>query len=132
MLSSPFLYSGSAVITALSPTEVSKFLSDERNVDSLSVSEHQRWNTYQRLQGWRKADLEQAATICRQTDGRKVKEDDLLLHPAIVEYDELLLVESAIDKIYADNNSPKKCDYIEADKKIVRNIWRIVHGDNNE
>ncbi len=109
-----------------------KFLSDERNVDSLSVSEHQRWNTYQRLQGWRKADLEQAATICRQTDGRKVKEDDLLLHPAIVEYDELLLVERAIDKIYADNNSPKKCDYIEADKKIVRNIWRIVHGDNNE
>ena len=120
------------------PEEVSEkeyadtYLQDEGNIDSLSVSEHQRWNTYQRLQGWRKADLEQANTICRQTDGKKVKDDDLLLHPAIVEYDELLLVEMAIDKIYADNNSDKKCDFVEADKKIVRNLWRIVHGNDNE
>jgi hypothetical protein len=110
---------------------VRNYLSDKKNIDSLAVSEHQRWNTYQRLQGWRKASLEQAATICRQTNGKKVKDDDLLLHPAVVEYDELLKVEKRIDKIYAKNNVDKKCNYVEADKKIVRSVWKIVNGSNN-
>jgi len=48
-----------------------------------------------------------------------------------VEYDELLKVEKRIDKIYAKNNVDKKCNYVEADKKIVRSVWKIVNGSNN-
>ena len=105
---------------------VREWILDDVNMMRLAEAEHERWNTYQRLQGWRCADTEQMNKIALKSQGKNVKDNDLLLHPAIVPYDILDEVEHKADDIYSRLGSDRKSDYIEADKKLLRQILKIL------
>ena len=105
---------------------VKKWLENEKNLTVLAESEHYRWNAYQRLQGWRCADIKQAKTIAENSEGRRVKDNSLLLHPALVEYKDLKSTEKKVDRILMKYNLDKRSNYVELDKDILRQMLKIL------
>lgn len=106
---------------------IRRVLNDENQLKMLGDAEHERWNAYQRVSGWRRASLEQADVIASRTGGKKVKDDNLLLHPAIVPVEELPYVEERVDEIrrkYNPNASP--CRYVQVDRDIIKKLPEIL------
>ena len=106
---------------------IKEYLSDEQNLKTLAVCEHERWSAYQRLMGWRRPSYSQVLKIAEKYSGRKVKDDDLLLHPAIVDYKDLYYTEIKMDSIYKSFGLDKKTNYIELDFDIIKNILKILN-----
>ena len=107
-------------------TFVNEWLSDEYNMSELAIAEHERWNAYQRIQGYRCPDDEQLKKIAEKSEGRSVSDASLLLHPALVEYDKLADREKQVDEIYASYNLNKKSAYIQLDKDFLEKIFIIL------
>ena len=101
---------------------VDKYLSKKANLDTLAVCEHQRWNYYMALQGWRRPETAQIRKIADDSEGQRVKDDELLLHPALVPYSSLKTTENSVDKLLVNKTS----NYVEADKNILRKMTSIL------
>ena len=105
---------------------IKETLANEAKLKMLGDAEHERWNAYQRVIGWQRATLEQAEEIARRTHGAQVKDDRLLLHPAIVPVEELPFVEEQVDDIYRRNNRAKRSRYVQVDRDIVKELPNII------
>ncbi|MBQ3295374.1 MAG: hypothetical protein IJH00_02655 [Erysipelotrichaceae bacterium] len=105
---------------------VKRWLSDRFNMASLAECEHQRWNTYQRIQGYRGVSDEQLETMFENYKGGSIKDNNLLLHPALVEYYQLQEREERVDALYNKYGIDRKSKYIQLDKDILRKIMVIL------
>ena len=105
---------------------IDMWLSDEKNMKKMMIAEHERWNAYQRMNGWRKADMKQAASIIKKYDGKRANDPELKLHPAMVEYNRLKAVEDKVNALMEGYGSKKRVDYIQADKDIVEHLCDIL------
>ena len=105
---------------------VKRWLGDRFNMSMVAESEHQRWNTYQRLQGYRRVSDEQLETMFENYKGGSIKDTNLLLHPALVENDELKEREERVDALYQKYGINRKSRYVQLDKDILRKILVIL------
>lgn len=105
---------------------VNKWLKDENNLKSLGDSEHDRWMAYQRMNGWSLPSVKQEKNIAKKYEGNKVKDDELLLHPALVENNKLLKAEKKADEILSEYPSKKKTRYTDTDIYIIKKIVDIL------
>ena len=105
---------------------VRRWLSDRFNMATLAECEHQRWNTYQRIQGYRGVSDEQLETMFENYKGGSIKDNNLLLHPALVEYYQLQEREERVDALYEKYGIDRKSRYIQLDKDILRKILVIL------
>ena len=105
---------------------VKRWLGDRFNMAAIAFSEHERWNAYQRLQGYRRVSDEQLETMFANYKGGSIKDNSLLLHPALVEYDELQERENQVDALYEKYGIDRKSRYVELDKDILRKILVIL------
>ena len=106
---------------------VEKWLSDPANLKKIGDGEHERWNAYQRIQGWRLATRDQEERIARDSQGRKVKNNDLMLHPALVSVKQLPQAEKQADELlrkYDPESAPT--NYVELDRYFYRHILEIL------
>lgn len=109
-------------------TYIRQWLSDPVNLAALGDSEHLRWNAYQRIQGWRTASPAQTGKIAEMTKGRRIKSDDLLLHPALVGLNELPSVEENTDMIkqsFDPESSPTR--FVDLDRDIMMKLPDILN-----
>ena len=110
---------------------IDSVINDPEKLSILGIAEHNRWNAYQRINGWRKATLSQVEAIAKRTNGKKVKDDALLLHPAIVPFYQLEEVEHAVDRIRRKYNpEAASVDYINSDKVIIRCLPKILKSES--
>ena len=105
---------------------IDAWLADEKNMKKMMIAEHERWNAYQRMNGWRKADMKQTASIIKKYDGKRANDPELKLHPAMVEYNKLKAVEDKVNALMEECGSKKRVDYIQADKDIVEHLCDIL------
>ena len=105
---------------------IKRWLSDRFNMAALARSEHERWNAYERLQGYRTVSDEQLETMFENYKGGSIKDNNLLLHPALVEYDELQTREEKVDALYKKYGIDRKSRYVQLDKDILRKILVIL------
>ena len=105
---------------------VIRWLGDRFNMATLAESEHERWNAYQRLQGYRYVDDRQLEVMFKNYKGGSIKDTDLLLHPALVEYNRLQEREERVDSLYAAYGINRKSNYVQLDKEILRKILVIL------
>ena len=106
---------------------VEKWLSDPANLKKIGDGEHERWNAYQRVQGWRLANEAQEEKIAQDSHGRKVKSNELMLHPALVSVAELPQAEKQADRLlrkYDPESEPT--NYVELDRYFYRHILEIL------
>ena len=107
---------------------INRWLEDETNLCLLGDYEHLRWNAYQRLQGWRTASPAQEKMIAEKTGGKKVKDDDLLLHPAITSVEDLPGAEMLADAILSEvSGTEKHTRYVELDRVILKDMTNILN-----
>ena len=105
-------------------------LDDEEYLAFLGDAEHDRWNAYQRINGWRCAGLEQVRAIAKATAGRNVKDDSLLLHPAIVPCAQLAQREKDVDAIRREfDPNAKGVNYVQVDRFIIRCLPDILKSE---
>ena len=105
---------------------IDKWLSDEENMKKMAYAEHDRWNAYQRCHGWRKADEKQTAAIIRKYDGKRANDPELLLHPALVENEQLAEAQQMVNKLMEEYGSDRRVYYTDADKDIIKKISYII------
>ncbi|MCR5066498.1 MAG: hypothetical protein K6A14_00365 [Erysipelotrichaceae bacterium] len=106
---------------------VEKWLADPANLKKIGDGEHERWNAYQRVQGWRLASRAQEEHIAIDTQGRKVKSNELMLHPALVSVADLPQAEKQADELlrkYDPQSGPT--NYVELDRYFYRHILEIL------
>ena len=109
---------------------VADWLNDPGNLSMLGDAEHIRWNAYQRLQGWRRADEAQTGAIAESTGGRRIRSDEFMLHPALVTVEDLPGTEETTDAIKrAVDPSCSGTGFVESDRVILRNLPRILRKD---
>lgn len=109
---------------------VESYLDDKEKLALLGDAEHDRWNAYQRINGWQCASLEQTDAIARATEGRKVKDDHLLLHPAIVPCEELAKREQEVDAIRRKYRPDAAgVNYVNLDRDIIRCLPAILKSE---
>jgi hypothetical protein len=58
--------------------------------------------------------------------GGSIKDNNLLLHPALVEYYQLQEREQRVDALYEKYSIDRKSRYIQLDKDILRKILVIL------
>ena len=105
-------------------------LNDEEQLAVLGFSEHDRWNAYQRINGWRCATLEQTDSIARESNGKRVKSDRLMLHPAIVPGSELAEREAAVNAIRRKYDPDARgVNYVQADRQIIACLPEILKSE---
>ena len=106
------------------------WLSDEDNLQKLADAEHLRWNCAQRLLGYRLPTADQERLIAERLKGKKVKDDELLMHPALVDNEHLADAEQLADQILGSlNPEAKKTNYTALDKAILLNMIEITGFD---
>ena len=105
---------------------IDKWLSDEENLKKMGDAEHDRWNAYQRVHGWRKADRSQTEAIIRKYEGRRANDPELRLHPAIVSNAELPAAEAMVNELLEQYGSEVRVNYLESDMDIVRKLTYIL------
>lgn len=110
---------------------ITKWLSDEKNLQKMADAEHDRWSAYERVHGWRQANREQTAAIIKKYDGRRANDPELKLHPAIVSNEELYDCERMVNDLFKEYGSDKKVYYCDADKAIVEKINYILSDKKN-
>ena len=104
------------------------YVDDEENMKKLCRMEHDRWNAYERISGWTKPSRKQTEAIARMhNDGKNVRHDGLLLHPAIVDNDELAKTEQETDAILQSITPDyKPTDYVNKDAYILQKLPDIT------
>ena len=66
--------------------------------------------------------------IAEKTGGRKVKDDDLLLHPAITSVEDLPDAEKLADMILSEvSGAEKHTRYVELDRAILKEMTNILN-----
>ena len=105
---------------------VKRWLGDRFNMAVLAESEHERWNAYERIQGYRRVSDEQLETMFANYKGGSIKDNNLLLHPALVEYEQLQEREDRVDALYEKYGIERKSRYVQLDKDILRKILVIL------
>lgn len=106
---------------------VRAWLNNKDNIKIIGDAEHNRWNAYQRLQGWRKPNLKQEEKIAEKYSGNKIKDNDLMLHPALVSIADLPKAEETADRLLKKYN--EKADttkYVRLDQDIYAHIIEIL------
>ncbi len=108
---------------------VERWLKDEENLRTIGNSEHNRWMAYERLQGWRKPTVEQEEIIVAASNGKRVKDNEMLLHPAIVNVEDLPEAEKTADALLRKYNPDSSSTrYVELDRDIYKMMVRILKG----
>lgn len=110
---------------------VEEYLQDEENMKKMCLMEHQRWNTYQRICGWTRPSAEQTELIAKMhNNGKKIRHDRLLMHPAIVPNEELAETEEKADAILKGITPDYvPTDYVRKDEYILARIPEIAAED---
>ncbi len=110
--------------SSLSPEE---YIQDPVHQKLLAETEHERWNMYQRFQGWRYLNHTQEMEVARLLKGKKVKDDRDLLHPALVRTDQLQEAEDYADACMKQfNPASEGSKYILSDYQIIRMLPEIL------
>lgn len=109
-------------------TVLEEYLQDEENMKKMCRMEHLRWNTYQRISGWTRPTWQQTEMIAKMhNNGRKIRHDRLLMHPAIVGNDELAETEKKADAILRSITPDyAPTDYVRKDEYILARIPEIT------
>ena len=77
-----------------------EMLENKETLLRLGVLEHERWNAFQRGEGWQRATVQQALAYSTHTKSHK---DPLgKLHPCLCDWNELVLVEQAFNKDFKE------------------------------
>ena len=102
---------------------VHQWLQNEENMNRLADTEHNRWSAYTRLQGYRLPNENQQKAIIAKSKGRKAKDDELLLHSALVSNDELGKQELRTDELLTEyNKAETHTRYAQLDKDILNKM----------
>ena len=113
---------------SISDTEfVRNWLNDKDNLKIIGDAEHIRWNAYQRITGWRRASEAQMDEMARLSNGKRVKNNEMLLHTAMVEVEELPETEKKADETlqkYNPDRTPTR--YVELDRDIYQYMIDIL------
>ena len=124
-----YILSRKEVDDGRSDTEFLKdWLEDPENLALLGDVEHLRWNAYQRLHGWRTADMAQVENIAKASGGKRVKSDEIMIHPALVPLEDLPKVEEEADRIKKSVDplsSPTR--YVVLDREILVKLPEILN-----
>ena len=64
--------------------------------------------------------------IIEKYKGRRSNDPELLLHPAIVEYDELARCEAMVNSLLENYGSENRVHYLQADKDILQKMPYIL------
>ncbi len=107
------------------------YLSDPVKFKKLCELEHTRWLNYQRTEGWTRPSIKQQEAIAKKYgNGKTIKDDTLLLHPANVENAQLAKAEAEADRILSEvNESYVPTDYVNKDGYILGRIPQIITDD---
>lgn len=105
---------------------IERWLDDEENLRKMGDAEHERWNAYQRVHGWQRADRKQTEAIIRKYEGKKANDPELRLHPAIVSNEELPEAEAMVNELLEAYGSNRRVNYLESDRDIVRKLTYIL------
>ena len=105
---------------------IERWLSDEENLRKMGDAEHERWNAYQRVHGWQRANRKQTEAIIRKYEGKKANDPELRLHPAIVSNEELPEAEAMVNELLEAYGSDRRVNYLESDRDIVRKLTYIL------
>lgn len=105
---------------------IERWLDDEENLRKMGDAEHERWNAYQRVHGWQRADRKQTEAIIRKYEGKKANDPELRLHPAIVSNEELPEAEAMVNELLEAYGSNMRVNYLESDRDIVRKLTYIL------
>ena len=106
---------------------VEKWLEDKNNLTVIGNAEHNRWMAYERLQGWRKPTLEQEDVISARSEGKRVRNNEFLLHPALVEVKDLTEAEKNADELLRKYNPESKgTRYVQLDQDIYHMMVDIL------
>ncbi len=105
---------------------IERWLDDEENLRKMGDAEHERWNAYQRVHGWQRADRKQTEAIIRKYEGKKANDPELRLHPAIVSNEELPEAEAMVNELLEAYGSNRRVNYLESDRGIVRKLTYIL------
>ncbi len=105
---------------------ISRWLENSDNIRLMGDCEHLRWNAYQRTMGWRRMEKEQEEAAAFISGGRRVKNDDMLLHPALVSVEELPEAEALADSILRNYREDAASRYVDLDRDIVRELPYIL------
>ena len=96
------------------------------HLEEAAAWEHERWNAYQRIHGWRKAEGEMIGSIIEKYKGERANDPKLRLHPAIVDYGDLENVQNEVNECFKRYGSDKRVDYLGADKDILKKMTWIL------
>ena len=110
---------------------IERWLDDEENLRKMGDAEHERWNAYQRVHGWQRADRKQTEAIIRKYEGKKANDPELRLHPAIVSNEELPEAEAMVNELLEAYGSNRRVNYLESDRDIVRKLTYILDRKDN-
>lgn len=105
---------------------IENWLNDEDNLNRMAVAEHERWNAYERVHGYKRANEVQTKAIIVKYKGKRANDPKLRLHPAIVDYDELKAVEDRVNQLFEEYGSQTRVNYIQSDKDIVKKLTYIL------
>ena len=105
---------------------IEEWLNSEENMQKMADAEHERWNAYQRVHGWRKANRKQTEAIIRKYEGKRANDPQLKLHPAIVRNEKLAEAEQMVNSLLEHYGSEYRVHYLDADKDIIRKLPYIL------
>ena len=105
---------------------IEEWLKDEGHLQKMADAEHERWNAYQRVHGWRRADRKQTEAIIRKYKGTRANDPELRLHPAIVDNEELEETQAMVNKLMEEYGSDVRVNYTDSDRDIVRKLSYIL------
>ncbi len=115
-----------------SPRErIKKYLSDQMNLTNMCMMEHNRWNCFERCEGWTTPTIQQEKLIANIAgNGKTINDRDLLLHPAIVEVKDLSAAEKQADEILRNvKEEYTPTDYVNKDAYIIVRIPSIISDE---
>ncbi len=96
------------------------------HMDEMAKAEHDRWNAYQRVHGWQRADERQCKAIIEKYKGKRANDPELRLHPAIVDWEDLEEVENKVNELLEGYGSESRVHYLQADKDILKKMSYIL------
>lgn len=98
---------------------IEKILQEQDILDKLARNEHERWNAFMRSEGWRKSSIESMLRYAPIIKSHK--DEKAYMHPCIVSWEELDLVQDAYNKLGLSKKVFKSSDYM-----IVSSISKII------
>ncbi len=100
---------------------IERWLAEPENLKKIGDGEHERWSAYQRLQGWRLATVAQQEKLASDWSNPRVKDNELLLHAALVSVEELPQAEKQADVLLG-----RPTRYVQLDRDFYTHIREIL------